>query len=327
MQEARYWESGEKVQCLLCPHNCKIAEDGMGKCRSRKVKEGKLYTLNYDKAVALNVDPVEKKPIYHFQPGTLSLSIGTAGCNLFCEHCQNNELSNAKAGELQELDLPPEVIVQLAIDKGCHSISYTYNEPTIFHEYATDIARLAKQKGLKNIIVTNGFINKKPAEEFCEVMDAANVDLKAFNESFYNHVCKSRLEPVKEAIKTYNSIWLEITNLIIDGKNDNLQEIEQMCKWIKDNVGKHVPLHFSRAFPMHKMQDIKPTPEDTLLKAKEIAKKYLDYVYIGNFQIEDGQNTYCPECGKLLIDRERGGSINISDSLCECGQKIPGVWE
>ncbi len=326
MQEARYWQThGEKIQCHLCPHNCIIAEGGLGKCRSRTVEGGKLYTLNYGKAIALNVDPIEKKPMYHFQPGTLSLSLGTAGCNLFCKHCQNWELSNAKAGELEELDLPPEVIVQLAIDKGCHSISYTYNEPTIYHEYATDIARLAKQKGLKNIIVTNGFINPEPAKELAQVMDAANIDLKAFNEDFYKQICGSWIEPVKETIKIYSSIWIEITNLIIDGKNDSLEEIEQMCKWIKDNAG-NVPLHFSRAFPMNKMREIKPTPQDTLLKARDIAKKYLDYVYIGNIQMENASNTNCPKCGKLLVDREKESNINISDSFCACGHKIPGVW-
>lgn len=329
MHEAKYWEQiNGKVKCHLCPHNCTIPEGQFGRCHVRQNKDGKLYSKNYGKVVSVNVDPVEKKPMYHFLPKTLSLSIGTAGCNLLCEHCQNWEISTAWAGQLQELDLPPEVIVQLAIDKGCNSISYTYNEPTIYHEYATDIARIAKEKGLKNILVTNGYIQEKPAREFCDVMDAANVDLKAFNGDFYYDICHSKFEPVKEAIKIYSKIWLEITNLIIDGKNDSEEEIEKMCKWIRDNVGKHVPLHFSRAFPMHKMQDIQPTPEKTLKLAKDIAKKYLDYVYVGNINIQGAQNTYCPNCKRLLIDREGySTSMKFSGGKCTCGYKIAGVWE
>ncbi|MFW5991162.1 MAG: AmmeMemoRadiSam system radical SAM enzyme [Candidatus Nanoarchaeia archaeon] len=323
--QARYWETKDgQLQCHLCPHNCVIPEGKVGRCGNRINHGNKLYSLNYGKAVSINCDPVEKKPLYHFMPGTLSLSIGTAGCNLGCMHCQNWEISTAKAGELQEYDLPPEVVVQLAIDKGCKSISYTYNEPTIFHEYATDIAKLAKERGLKNIIVTNGYINPGPAKEFAELMDAANVDLKAFNDKFYKEICGAKLQPVLETIKIYKKLWLEITNLIIDGKNDSMQEIEEMCKWIKENVGEHVPLHFSRAFPMNKMQDIQPTPKETLLKAKSTAQKHLNYVYIGNIYIQGTGNTYCPDCAKLVIDRE---NLSIANKTCECGKTIEGIWD
>ncbi|MGM5481876.1 MAG: AmmeMemoRadiSam system radical SAM enzyme [Nanobdellota archaeon] len=325
MKESKYWKSSSgKINCHLCPHNCNIEEGSTGRCKVRKAKDNKLYSMNYGKAVSINVDPVEKKPLYHFLPKTNTLSIGTVGCNLYCKHCQNWEIATAFPGQMQELDLPAEVVVQLALDKGCKSISYTYNEPTIFHEYATDIAKLAKEKGLMNILVTNGYINRAPAEDFCKVMDAVNVDLKAFNKEFYYKVCHSKFSPILEAIKIYKNIWLEITNLIIEGENDSSEDIEDMCKWIKDNVGPHVPIHFSRAIPMHKMKDINPTPRETLLKARDIARKYLDYVYIGNIRIEDSTNTYCPNCGKLIFDRENGSK---EEHICDCGKAIKGVWE
>ena len=327
---ARYWKShGDKVICRLCPHNCIIIKEQSGFCGVRKNVDGRLESLSYGKAVSVNIDPIEKKPMYHFLPGSKSLSIGTVGCNLKCLHCQNWEISTTSPGQIKELDLPPEVVVQLAIDKGCESISYTYNEPTIFHEYATDIAKIARSKGIKNVIVTNGYISEEAANDFCQVMDGANIDLKAFSDNFYKEVCKASLQPVLNAIKKYHErIWIEITNLIIEEKNDSLDEIERMCKWIKENAGVDTPIHFSRSFPMHKMKNINPTPEDTLLKAKEIAGNYLNYVYVGNVNLEDCLDTFCPACKKLVIARSGGGEKELSMSgRCSCGEKIMGVWD
>ena len=328
--KAKNWETyDEKVKCLLCPHYCIIGLDKAGICNVRKNISGELQSLNYGRPITVNIDPIEKKPFYHFLPKSRSLSIGTVGCNLKCLHCQNWEITTTSPGHMNELDLPPEVVVQLAVDKGCDSIAYTYNEPTIYHEYAIDIAKLAKQKGIKNVIITNGFISKKAAEEFAEVMDAANIDLKAFNEEFYKNTCKGSLKPVLEAIKIYSKqMWIEITNLIIDGKNDSMQDLENMCKWIKDEIGTNTPIHFSRAIPMHKMQDVRPTPKETLEKAMKIAKKHLNFVYIGNIITDNGQNTFCPGCKKMLISRTGyETTLNFENGICSCGQKISGVWK
>ncbi|MFW6013885.1 MAG: AmmeMemoRadiSam system radical SAM enzyme [Candidatus Nanoarchaeia archaeon] len=328
--QAKNWKKfNDKIKCMLCPHSCIISESKSGICKVRKNISGNLQSQNYGKPITINIDPIEKKPFYHFLPKTPTLSIGTVGCNLKCLHCQNWEISTAAPGQMNELDLPPEVVVQLAIDKGCNTIAYTYNEPTIYHEYAIDIARLAKQKGIKNIIVTNGFISKQAAEEFAEVMDGANIDLKAFNNEFYKDICKGSLQPVLEAIKIYSkNMWIEITNLIIDGKNDSIKEIEEMCKWISKETGTNTPIHFSRAIPMHRMQNISPTPKETLLKARDIAKKYLNFVYIGNTATDDGQNTSCPRCGKMLISRTTYETmLKFEGGACPCGEKISGVWK
>jgi len=338
MQEARFWKKADKernntVQCKLCPHNCVITEGKTGLCGVRQNNGGKLFSLVYGRPVAVHVDPIEKKPLYHFFPGSLSLSIGTVGCNLFCQHCQNWDIARGKPDKVPSLSLSPEQVVKLALNKGCKSISYTYNEPTIYLEYAVDCARLARKNGLRNIIVTNGFISKEPAEEFTECMDAANVDLKSSNDEFYRNICKGKLSPVLDTLKIFkknkNKLWLEVTNLIIDKKNDSMKEIENMCKWIGTELGKDVPLHFSRAFPMYKMLDIQPTPEKTLLKAKKIAEKYLDYVYVGNIELENSGNTFCPKCKKELISRNRYETVispELEGNKCRCGSVVAGVF-
>jgi pyruvate formate lyase activating enzyme len=332
MYEAKYWESKkDNVQCKLCPHNCKIVEGKTGLCKVRKNVEGKLMSLVYAKVVAVNVDPIEKKPLYHFMPGTKSLSIGTVGCNLFCNHCQNWDIARGSPESIPTIDLTPEQVIVMAKEKGVESISYTYNEPTVFFEYAIECAKLAKKEGIKNIIVTNGFINKEPAKEFIKYMDAANVDLKSFNDEFYRKVCKGKLSAVLDTLKLFyennDKIWIEITNLIIDGKNDLTKEIDEMCSWIKKNMSSDVPIHFSRSFPMYKMQDISPTPENTLIRARNIAMKYLNYVYIGNTELES--NTDCPKCKKILIHRRQYSLENnlVDGNKCECGQEIAGFFK
>ncbi|PIN86336.1 AmmeMemoRadiSam system radical SAM enzyme [Candidatus Woesearchaeota archaeon CG10_big_fil_rev_8_21_14_0_10_44_13] len=341
MKPARHWEpykekeSGKKdiVQCRLCPHNCVIAEGKRGICRVRENREGKLYAMSYGKAVSLNVDPIEKKPLFHFMPGTESLSFGTAGCNMRCGHCQNWEISQAKPEDFPTPETRPADIIKRAKQKGCKSISYTYTEPTIFYEYVYDTAMLARDEGIKNIMVSNGYIEKKPLLELYPLIEAANIDLKGFNEEFYAKQCGAKLKPVLEALKMIKKTgtWLEITNLIIPTKNDDMEEIREMCDWIAGNLGKDVPLHFSRFFPMYKNLDLPPTPVETIVKAKDVAVRAgLHYVYIGNVVTEKDENTYCPKCKKLLVGRSGFGVVsnNIRDGKCiYCREKIAGVWK
>jgi len=333
MKECKYYKLLKKdvVQCTLCPNFCIIKNNEVGKCKTRQNVNGKLFSLVYGKPVSARADPIEKKPLYHFLPGTLSFSIGTAGCNLNCLYCQNWEISQLKPEQVPSFNLSPKDVVKEAIKSGCKSISYTYTDPVAFYQYTLDTSRLAKKENLKNVIVCNGYINKEPLLELFKFIDAANVDLKAFNNKFYREICGGKLEPVLEALKILkkNKIWLELTYLIIPGENDDSKEIKEMCEWIKENLGKEVPLHFSRFFPMYKMLDKNPTPLKTLLKAKEIARKYLDYVYIGNIKTQEGENTYCPKCKNLLIERDgfRVLQNNIKNGRCKCGGKIPGVWD
>lgn len=333
MKEASWYKKldGKNVKCILCPKNCIIPDGKFGFCGVRKNSNGRLYAISYEQPVSIHIDPIEKKPLFHFLPTSRSLSFGTVGCNLDCRWCQNWEISKARGSELKTKKYSPKKIVEIALKNKVESISYTYNEPTIFYEYLLDCAVLARDEGIRNVFVSNGFINKEPLNELCNHIDAANIDLKSFNREFYLKYCSAMLENVLESLKILKKrgIWLEVTNLIIPTLNDNFEEIEEMCKWIKDNLGRDVPLHFSRFFPMHKMLELYPTPEETLKRAQEIAKKYLDFVYIGNIPTEKGENTYCPKCKKLLVGRSGFGVIvnNIRNGKCGyCELKVPGVW-
>lgn len=336
MKPAKHWEAAkdknEFIHCYLCPHNCIIAEGKRGICRVRENIKGKLYAMSYGKAVSINIDPIEKKPLFHFLPGTETLSFGTPGCNLRCSHCQNWEISQAKPEDFPTPDTKPEDIVDRAKKYGYSSISYTYAEPTIFYEYVYDTAILARDEEIKNIMVTNGYIEKKPLLELYPLIDAANVDLKGFNEEFYIKECGAKLKPVLDALKLMKNCgtWVEITNLIIPTMNDNMKEIKEMCSWIADNMGNDTPLHFSRFFPMYKVLDLPPTPLETLVKAREIALKAgLKFVYIGNVMTEKDENTYCPKCKKLLVGRSGFGIVsnNIRENKCiYCKEDIAGRW-
>jgi len=332
MKQALYYKELKSniVQCELCPKKCVIKEGETGNCKARKNIKGRLISLVYGKSIASNVDPIEKKPLYHFLPGSKAFSIGTAGCNLHCLHCQNYDTSQAIADESGNTLLPEE-IVEFAENKNCKSISYTYNEPTIFYEYMLDTAKLAKKKNIKNTIVSNGFINEGPLRELCKYIDAANIDLKSFDNDFYKKVCDAWLEPVLNSLKILkeNNVWLEITNLIIPTLNDDLREIKKMCKWIKENLGEEVPLHFSAFYPTYKLLDKPRTSGEILMKARETAlKEGIKFVYVGNVQTE-ANNTYCPKCKKLLIERQ-GFFVtenNIKDNKCsKCGEEIAGVF-
>jgi pyruvate formate lyase activating enzyme len=277
----------------------------------------------------LAVDPVEKKPLFHFLPGTDVLSFGTVGCNLGCKFCQNSEMARSAYFEVEKVSA--KNVVEEALNRKCKSIAYTYNEPTIFFEYVEAVSRLADEKGLNNIWVTNGYIQEKPLKRIVQLIDGVNVDLKGFTEDFYKKICLATLKPVLNSLKIYKEagVWVEVTNLVIPTLNDDFDKIEEMCAWLKDNLGKDTPLHFSRFFPSYQLDNLPITPLETLEKAKKIADKYLDFVYIGNVLTEKGENTYCPKCKKLLVARSGFGVVinNIRRGRCpKCNSSIPGLW-
>lgn len=281
---AMYWEKIEesKVHCCLCPHHCVIKPGGLGVCRARKNIDGNLYSINYGKVASVSLDAIEKKPLYRFHPGKQILSAGTFGCNLKCSFCQNWGIAHE---DPKVLDVSPEWLVSEAVKslkEGNIGIAYTYNEPSIWYEFVYDTSRLAKEKGLYNVMVTNGFISKDPLEALLPYIDAMNIDVKGYTASFYKDICKGTLDNVKETVEiAAGKCHIEITTLVIPGHNDAMEEISKMSKWIA-SISPEIPLHLSRFFPNYKMQDLPPTPVDTLKKAQEKALKYLKYVYLGN---------------------------------------------
>ena len=288
LKECKFYEKLEDfaVKCVLCPHDCLIKEGNTGLCNTRINIKGSLYNLTYCKPVSISIDPIEKKPLFHFHSGENILSIGTIGCNLKCRFCQNYDISQNKAIDFVEKleTIEPEKIIKIAKEKKLKLIAFTYNEPTVFYEYCLDIAKLAQKQGIECIIVSNGFINPEPLQELCKYISAANIDLKSFNKDFYKKICFAKLEPVLKSLKILkeNNIHIEVTNLIIEGKNDSPEDIEKIAIWIKNNLGKDIVLHLSRAFPMYKMQDIMPTSISVLYSALEICKQHLNNVFLGN---------------------------------------------
>lgn len=334
-KEAIYYVKLENsnIQCNLCPWHCFITPGEVGKCRVRKNNGEKLISLNYEKPCSLAIDPIEKKPLYHFLPGQETLSIATLGCNLSCGHCQNWEISQASSVKKNSLKVPAEEVVNKAIGSNVKIISYTYTEPTIFYEYMADISKLARKKKIKNIIVSNGFINEEPLKELCKLIDAGNIDLKSISEDFYQTVCKARLNPVLEAIKILHKekVWIELTNLLIPELNDSKEDIKDLIGWVKENLGVNVPVHFTVFYPTYKMINLPATKIEKLKEARKIALDAgLKYVYTGNLQDDEGNNTYCHSCNKILIKR-RGFNIienNLENGKCpRCKEKIPGVWK
>jgi len=334
-REAMYYEKLDKqaVRCRLCPKNCWVGNHGRGYCEVRENVDGRYYTLVYGNPCALHIDPIEKKPLFHFLPSSTSLSLATAGCNMECKYCQNWHISQALPEDTHNYNLPPELVVDLAEAEKSRSISYTYTEPMVFYEYVLETSKLARKRGVKNVLVTNGFINEDPLQELCNHVDAANVDLKGFTEEFYSTVCDGSLKNVLSSLKTYRQrgVHLEITNLIIPTKNDNMELIGAMCAWIRDELGENTPLHFSRFYPMYKLRNLHLTPVETLVQARNLAiEKGLRYVYIGNVPGNPGEDTYCPNCENLLLDRT-GFAIsenNIDQGRCRfCKYEVPGVWE
>ncbi len=323
MVEAEYYVRLEdkKVRCILCPRECVIAPKRLGFCRAKENRDGKLYAVLYGRIAALHIDPMEKKPLYHFYPGSNILSIGTLGCNLRCRFCQNWQMVE---GLLPLEEVEPLELIRIAKKNGSVGIAYTYNEPLIWFEYVKESAKLAKENGLKNVLVTNGLINREPLEELLQFIDAMNIDLKSIRDSFYRDYCNGFLEPIKENIKiAAERCHVELTNLLIPGANDSDEDIRELIDFVSA-LRRDIPLHFSRYFPHYKLST-PPTPPGTLLKAYEMARKELYYVYLGNIYTERGSNTYCPQCNNLLISRV-GYDISIrglsKNSCSRCGRGI-----
>jgi pyruvate formate lyase activating enzyme len=323
MKEACYYSilDNNMVRCELCPHYCIIANDKSGICKVRKNLAGKLESMVYGRPVSIHSDPVEKKPLYHFFPGHQVLSIGTLGCNLKCKFCQNFEISQISSADVDIVkEIPIEEIIDRAILKQRNiGLAYTYNEPVVYFEYMLDLAKLIKSRGMKNIMVSNGYINSEPLKELLEIIDAFNIDIKSFNNDFYRTFTKSSLEPVLNSISTIakSDKHLELTFLAIPGLNDDIEEFKKMTDWIVEICGRRTVLHISRYFPKYQMS-IPPTPSKTLDHLYVIAKKKLDFVYMGNIQDFEGNDTICPACGKTVISRN--GYYTTIDGLSSTGK-------
>ena len=334
MKEAMFYvrKAGDHVRCGLCRFRCLIGDGARGICAVRENQGGTLYSLVYGKLCVEHVDPIEKKPLFHVMPGSKSYSIATVGCNFHCRHCQNYTISQVSSNAtIQGAEQTPQEIVKKAIDNGCRSISYTYTEPTIFFEFAYDTARLAKAAGLSNIFVTNGYISKDALETIAPFLDAANIDLKGFTEGFYRNIVHARLSEVLDSIIEYRKqgIWIEITTLIIPGLNDSNSELQGIASFITSNLGVDTPWHVTQFYPTHQITDRPRTPVETLRMAREIGNEAgLRFVYEGNVPGEGGENTLCPSCSALLIQRY-GFQIEsnriISGACPDCGLSIAGI--
>ncbi len=335
LREARWWKTAcAGVQCTLCPFNCFLPEGARGLCNVRMNSAGKLVTLVYGQPVSVHVDPIEKKPVFHLYPGSRSFSIATVGCNLRCTFCQNWEISQAYPEQAKGQPMSPEEVVSVARQTGSRSIAYTYSEPTVFYEYMLDVAQLAKKQGIANVVVSAGYMNEAPLRELAPFLDVMKVDLKGFNEGFYRRVVKGELKFVLETLVRLVKlgVFTEVVNLIVPTLNDNREEIRKMCRWVKRELGPDVPVFFSRFTPQFRLENLPPTPLETLRQARQIGlEEGLHYVYTGNVSGDEGENTYCPTCHKPLI--ERYGYAVIANRLKPGGfcpydnTKIPGIWD
>jgi pyruvate formate lyase activating enzyme len=320
------------VVCLTCPNKCVLPPDGRSRCRSHVNKGGTLYTLVYGNPCAVHIDPIEKKPLYHFLPSSRTFSIATTGCSFNCLNCQNWEISQARPEEVRFSSLFPREVVDSSAATSCPSISYTYSEATTFYEYMLDTCRIARERGIRNVWVTNGYINKPPLIELCKTLDAANVDIKSFSEKLYDRLNGGRLQPVLDTLTILrdNNVWFEMTALIVPTYSDDMNMIREMCRWILANLGPDYPLHFSRFHPQYRLTYLPPTPITFLQEARKTAMdEGLHYVYVGNIPPSDSDHTYCPSCGKRIVDRigYRIEAIRIDNGTCAfCGTKIAGVW-
>ncbi len=332
----RYWHRVEngKIQCDLCPRFCRIRDGQRGFCFVRKNIGGRMTLTTYGRSSGFCIDPIEKKPLNHFYPGTSVLSFGTAGCNLGCRFCQNWDISKSRETERLSDSASPVQIAQAAKDYGCRSVAFTYNDPVIFAEYAIDIAAACRERDVRTVAVTAGYITDEARPEFFAAMDAANIDLKAFSEDFYHKLCGGHLQPVLDTLKYLvreTEVWIEITTLLIPGANDSEEEIRSLSEWIAAELGPDVPLHFTAFHPDFRMTDYPPTPPATLFRARKIALEAgLHYVYTGNVVDRAGGSTYCPACGKLLIERDwyELGAYNLDGNACRfCGHAIAGRFD
>lgn len=324
-----------RVRCDLCPRGCALREGQRGFCFVRQARNGGIALTSYGRASGFCIDPIEKKPLYHFYPGTAVLSFGTAGCNLGCRFCQNWDISKARSLDRLSAWASPAAVADAAVAAGCRSVAFTYNDPVIFAEYAIDCAEAARARGLRAVAVSAGYIGPAAREAFFASMDAANIDLKAFDEDFYRKICLAELAPVLDTlryIRHQTTVWLEVTNLLIPGHNDAPEQVARLCAWFVENLGPDVPLHFSAFHPAYRMLDVPPTPAATLIRAREQALAAgLRYVYTGNIRNPAGEATSCATCGALLIERDwyRLGCWNLDrQGRCkQCGAALPGRFE
>ncbi|NOT11776.1 MAG: AmmeMemoRadiSam system radical SAM enzyme [Methylococcaceae bacterium] len=334
--KTHYWHALDdgRIQCDLCPRFCKLHDGQRGLCFVRQNLDNQVVMTSYGRSSGFAIDPIEKKPLNHFLPGTSVLSFGTAGCNLACKFCQNWDISKSREMDTLMSHASPDRIAQAALDHGCKSVAFTYNDPVIFHEYAIDTAQACRNLGIKSIAVSAGYVNEQPRAEFYQWMDAANIDLKAFSERFYHEITGSHLQPVLETlkyIKHETSVWLEVTTLIIPGENDSEAELEALTQWVAENLGSDVPLHFSAFHPDWKMRDKPRTPIQSLLKARQIAlKNGLHHAYVGNVHDKSAASTYCSGCGHVLIGRDwyELSEWNLTDAGCcrFCGTRCAGIF-
>ncbi len=321
------------VQCELCPKGCVIKPGQSGECRIRVNVDGRLVAATYGFPCSIHIDPIEKKPLYHFLPGTGILSIATVGCNLHCKNCQNWEISQENPENVQAQELGPQALARLAGENACRSVAYTYTEPCAYYEYALDCSASIHKAGLKNVLVTAGYSNPEPWKTLCRHTDAANIDIKAMSDRFYREVCSGTLAPVLESCVTAREmgVLIEITNLVIPTLNDSDDDLRALCRWMVENLGREVPLHFSRFSPYYQMRSLPPTPAETLERARAIAKAEGLYdVYIGNLSTPDGANTFCHSCARLLVER-RGFEVvqnAVVDGRCPgCQTEVYGLWQ
>jgi len=334
---ARYWSSQPdgKIQCDVCPRRCRLADGQRGLCFVRARQGDQLVLTTWGRSSGYCVDPIEKKPLNHFLPGTPVLSFGTAGCNLTCRFCQNWDISKSRETDTLADAALPEHIAEAALSLGCRSVAFTYNDPVIFLEYAVDAARACRERGVRTVAVTAGYVCPEPRRELFAAMDAANVDLKGFSESFYHRFCGGHLAPVLETLvylRHETEVWLEITTLLIPGENDAEPELEAMSRWVVENLGPDVPWHFSAFHPDYRMLDTPPTPPATLRRARAIARAHgMRFVYTGNVHDPEGQTTYCAGCGGVLVGRDgyQLGAWNLDDDghCLRCGARCPGVFD
>ncbi|MBD3169749.1 MAG: AmmeMemoRadiSam system radical SAM enzyme [candidate division Zixibacteria bacterium] len=332
--EARHYRKLDEleVECGICPRKCRVSPLERGYCGTRENENGKYYTLVYSRPCSLNIDPIEKKPLFHFLPGTNAFSMATAGCNVNCKFCQNWNISQVRPEQVENYLLTPDDIARMAVSYDCPTIAYTYSEPVIFYEYMYDCSVKGHDNNVHSVAITGAYIMPEPLKELLDALDGVKVDLKAFSEDFYRDYVRGELQPVLDAIKIIHNQqkWLELVYLVIPTLNDKEDEMKRMCNWISRELSPDVPLHLTRFHPMYLMKNLPSTPRDTLFKLHEIAREAgLNYVYIGNVPGNKYEHTYCPQCGKILIERYgyRLGERNITDSRCKfCDTKIPGVW-
>jgi pyruvate formate lyase activating enzyme len=333
-KEAQFYDRlAEGIKCRKCPNECLLGEGESGICRNRVVWKGQLYSIAYGNPCAVHIDPVEKKPLFHFLPGTRAFSVAAAGCNFRCLNCQNWQISQFSPKETDNYDLMPKETVDECLGGKSESIAYTYSEPTTFYEYVYDTATIAKSRGIKNILKSNGYINEKPLRKLCQVLDAANIDLKIFDDGIYRKLSSGSLDPVLKTLKVLKEegVWLEVANLVIPSWTDDIDTIKRMSGWLASNNLGSSPLHFSRFTPLYKLTQLPLTPVSKLEKAREVAmNEGMKYVYIGNVPAHDAESTFCPKCRRMIVQR-RGFAIlrlDISDGKCKhCNEPIAGVWK